>query len=207
METSRSRSLARSIDPPGDAQFLVGVNSKAEVGAAIQQDIVRLGGKSTAEGYRFHTRSGRNIAARALEQRWGVGCVKSIDRPATKLKLVPVQKEARILVVGLGDANTRCWFESLANREFEVRLSTNGLHCSAELKRFQPNVLLIDEALLWGPRPNPASREFPPMRVALLRNEEWCRSNRLKLPTGRPLPAVIGPTSLDGILRNEFLLD
>jgi hypothetical protein len=211
---SRARSAERSV------RYLVDVATEFLEFADLRRDLERLGGIETPSGFEFASQRARNMAATVVSQRWGTEAIvprelslRELSVPAGQLSASAGQREPpplrvpRVLLVSLGEQNTLCWYQFLCDRDLSAQLSCDGLQCSAALKSFQPNVLLIDESLLWGPREMARPTEYPPMRVALLSDDGWPRRSSLRTPSGGNLPAATEPAEFLDLLRDTFYLD
>jgi DNA-binding response OmpR family regulator len=60
--------------------------------------------------------------------------------------MVPI----RVLLADPDESLLAAYRGYLSQDGFEVALATNGLDCLAELRRFQPDVLVMEPALPWG---------------------------------------------------------
>lgn len=172
----------------------------------IKRDIQRLGGRAEEHGFRFYSRRGCQFAIRQLTERWGDDAFEIVDLHALDHQPNDSRRPAlRVLLVSLAESNIGDWYLYLVQRRIATEWSSSGMQCSAVLKSFKPNVLLIDELVLSAPRASCKRQPgYSPMRVATLDGEGWPKVRSLR--QGGNLPRVTDPAEFLPI-ANRFAED
>ena len=122
----------------------------------LGRDIELLGGVSTDNGYLFGSERWRDAAAEHLAETWSPWYFISVDQetsmagPADSRPLDPDACAARVVIAASESDASRALAHFLAQHGFEVRPALDGLDCLELLQTYRPQVLVMDDQLLWG---------------------------------------------------------
>ena len=122
----------------------------------LGRDIELLGGLSTDNGYLFGSERWRDAAAEHLAETWGPWYFVSVDQaisvsgPADSRPLDRDACGVRVVIAACEGEDSRALAHLLAQHGFEVRPALDGLDCLDLLQTYRPQLLVMDDQLLWG---------------------------------------------------------
>lgn len=117
-------------------------NSESDERWEIRQEIRRMGGAPVSDGYGFRTRDERDEALDVLSRNWGAWQIESVT--------LEQRCRCRVLLASSSHRTRRRYVRGLRRHPIDLKESYDALHCLVALRAHAPQVLVLDEYLLWG---------------------------------------------------------